>query len=76
MQPSNVWTDQSSPYSGQKQFTCTVCDNAFSLKDDLDRHIRTHTGEKPYQCILCDESFANKVSLDMHVQICVVKICT
>ena len=45
---------------------CEVCLKKFHLKQDLDRHMRTHSGEKPHVCSICDRRFARKQNLKTH----------
>lgn len=53
-------------FSGEKPFQCTYCEKAFSVKDYLTKHIRTHTGEKPYTCPYCEKRFTQRSALTVH----------
>jgi uncharacterized Zn-finger protein len=51
----------------QKLYLCSVCDKAFTLQGNLDKHAVTHTGEKPYVCPICGKSFSLQGNLKKHV---------
>ncbi|XP_046407940.1 uncharacterized protein LOC124172538 [Ischnura elegans] len=48
------------PHTAKTSYSCSECENSFSEKGSLVRHIRTHTKEKPYSCGECDKSFSRK----------------
>lgn len=61
-------------------FKCTLCDAAFSLKEDIDEHTLTHidaasdliqssTDNTEYKCQFCTNIFLNINSLKRHLKI-------
>lgn len=55
-----------------KQFVCPfsqICDQQFSRKHDLLRHIRIHTNEKAYRCERCFKAFTRLDALKRHMQV-------
>ncbi len=48
---------------------CTICRNTFTKKNDLVKHIRTHTGEKPYKCYHCEKAFTRSSNCKNHERI-------
>ena len=73
-------TEKSAPKDGQdmplhsgvrksgKQFACEFCDYKCSRKNDLTKHIRTHTKEKPFSCVVCDHKSSTKGHLIVHLR--------
>ena len=51
-----------------KPFKCTICEDGFTLREKLKRHIvEVHEGLKPFKCSLCEQvSFARKETLKQH----------
>ena len=47
-------------------FLCVICNKAFSTRNYLDVHHRTHTGEKPFICTICNRAFSQRTSLINH----------
>jgi uncharacterized C2H2 Zn-finger protein len=67
----NIKIDTKMPHAPlvqQKKFKCETCDKAFSRKNDLSRHMQTHTGEKPHVCETCGKAFARYSDLTMHMR--------
>ncbi|XP_068189775.1 uncharacterized protein [Antennarius striatus] len=52
----------------EQPFPCSYCGKRFSLKGNLNRHIRDHTGERPFPCTGCDKSFKDSGSLTAHMR--------
>ena len=54
---------------GKKPFKCDICDQSFSAKAVLNRHIDSiHKGIKPFKCNVCDKAFAHKLHLNGHIE--------
>ena len=45
-------------YTGQRPYTCDICNAGFKQKGALNSHMRFHTGEKPYKCDICMAQFS------------------
>jgi len=48
-------------------FKCQLCSFSSRLKNNLERHMRTHTGEKQFKCHLCSFSSAYKFTIKRHL---------
>ena len=59
--------EHKSIHTGEKPFSCELCEMRFRQKKTLKDHQRTHTGEKRFSCELCDKRFAHKSGLKNHM---------
>ncbi|XP_022201850.2 protein bric-a-brac 2 [Nilaparvata lugens] len=48
---------------------CLICNKNFHSRQNLRRHLQTHTGEKPHRCDYCDLSFLRLSHLQRHVRV-------
>ena len=56
-------------HSGEKAFSCNLCEKVFKHKSNLNRHMVIHSGEKGFSCNLCEKAFAEKGTLKKHMVI-------
>ena len=54
--------------NNEKQFHCTMCDQSFSVKGNLQTHMLLHTEEKPHVCDICETGFTRKDTLAKHMR--------
>jgi KRAB domain-containing zinc finger protein len=52
-----------------KPYKCDICGKGFRQREDLQRHIRTHTEDKPYKFDICDKGFGQNQNLQRHIRI-------
>ena len=48
-------------------YTCFVCLNTFTSRNNMNRHIRIHSGARPYACPKCPEKFTRKDDVKRHL---------
>ncbi|XP_061120220.1 zinc finger protein 497-like [Syngnathus typhle] len=50
----------------EKPFACELCGRGFTLRQNLQRHTRSHMGVKSFGCGLCGKGFTRAVALRTH----------
>ncbi|XP_077982638.1 ras-responsive element-binding protein 1-like isoform X2 [Glandiceps talaboti] len=53
---------------GNRKKKCEICDKRFWSRQELHRHLKTHSRDKPFPCDKCERSFALKHSLLRHMK--------
>jgi hypothetical protein len=56
-------------HTGEKPYTCDVCDHKSATSGQMANHMRVHTGEKPYTCDVCDARFSESGSVKTHMRV-------
>ena len=51
----------------EKRHRCETCNKGFASRNDLTKHVRTHTGERPYKCADCGAAFNQAGGLRTHI---------
>lgn len=57
---------QTSAGAVEKKY-CKLCDNSFTTKENIKRHMRIHHGEKLFSCDGCEKVFKMKAAYDKHL---------
>ena len=58
---------------GPSSYVCPYCPKTSVRRQDISKHILTHTGEQPFECPYCSKRFARKDNRDSHIR---RNICT
>ncbi|WVQ77533.1 hypothetical protein IAR50_007219 [Cryptococcus sp. DSM 104548] len=52
-----------------KKFLCTECNEGFTRKNDVDRHMQCkHSSELPWACPSCSRRFGRKDKMELHIE--------
>ncbi|XP_076060169.1 uncharacterized protein LOC143036552 isoform X2 [Oratosquilla oratoria] len=62
-------SQQEQPMGPPSGLRCPICGRSSSRRDNLERHLRSHTGEKPHQCPWCPYKSLYKYCLKKHMKI-------
>jgi len=50
----------------QRIYLCRLCDAKFQVREQLRKHMYSHTGSKPYKCSFCSRQFFYESVLKSH----------
>ncbi|XP_077391006.1 uncharacterized protein LOC144027397 isoform X2 [Festucalex cinctus] len=53
--------------SADAQFSCAMCNKAFTLKSNLTIHLKTHMNVRPFVCPMCGNAFTRRHHLKRHL---------
>ena len=58
-----------SQHAASKLFKCEICENSYSLKGNLKKHIEAvHENKKSFKCDICDYSCSQKDHMKTHIE--------
>lgn len=51
-----------------RKFACNICPLRTVSKNNLEKHLRTHTNERPFKCPTCSKGFTVKTNMERHAR--------
>lgn len=52
---------------GDKRFSCHMCEKCFITRDELLKHMSSHTNIRAHKCDHCEKEYKEKRVLEMHL---------